>query len=182
MKVLLVHIANPPLLGESIRLEPSENLTYNAAQYGQFFTDTVPFFPKKGIDVCGIICEDLPAQVKGLAAFLVAQTCRKFPITCLNHICNLRFSHVVRTGPMRETYDFRARRIPNFIPRENIFDGTLSESDSYAMAYPHDVIAFISDNIETTGTAPAVHIRAPVIMVMLALKIPIFAHLIVIER
>jgi hypothetical protein len=63
--------ANPLLLSQSIPLEPYENKSYHGAQCEVFFTDTALFLSQKGIEVCRIIYDNLPAQVKGPNAFLL---------------------------------------------------------------------------------------------------------------
>jgi hypothetical protein len=72
LKVVHALIANPSLLSQSIPLESYENKSHNRAQYEAFFTDTVLFLSQKGIEVCGIICDNTSARIKGLNASLLA--------------------------------------------------------------------------------------------------------------
>jgi hypothetical protein len=62
-------------------------------------------FSQKGIEICPIMCDNLPPQIKGFTAFLVTHKCRISGIRCLNHISNLVFSHVIRTCPIREIHE-----------------------------------------------------------------------------
>jgi hypothetical protein len=89
LKPLYALVANPGLLARSIPLELGQNLDYNEAQSEQLFTDPASFLSQKGIEVCGVIFDNLPAQVKSFPAFVVTQTCGTFHIRFLNHMCKL---------------------------------------------------------------------------------------------
>jgi hypothetical protein len=95
--------ANPSCLPEVIRLLPCENLTWDALAYERFFRETIVTFTSEypSPEICGIICDNLPAQVSGLHRFLSSQNGRWAGITqipCLNHMINLVFAYVIKSG------------------------------------------------------------------------------------
>jgi hypothetical protein len=73
--IKIVHgaISNLTRLCEIIPLEPYENDGWTAADDESLFTETVTDLYQRGnsdIEICGIICDNLPAQISGLSGLL----------------------------------------------------------------------------------------------------------------
>jgi hypothetical protein len=56
---------NPSCLPEVISLLPCENIAWDALPYERFFRETIVTFTDKypSLEICGIVCDNLPAQV-----------------------------------------------------------------------------------------------------------------------
>jgi hypothetical protein len=102
VKVVHCAISNPTRLNEILPLEPYDNDNWTAADYTAFFSETVTDLERRGmseIEICGIICDNLPAQVNGLLAFLGIENgpgAGIIHVPCLNHAANLVFAYAIR--------------------------------------------------------------------------------------
>jgi hypothetical protein len=106
IKVVHSGLTNPSALSDFLPLLPRPNTNYDAAKYEAFFrehiTELLVRFPR--IEICGIICDNLPAQVAGLHAFLESDPRwhRIMHIPCLNHMTNLVFTYALKYEPIAE--------------------------------------------------------------------------------
>jgi hypothetical protein len=97
MKVVHCAFTNPSRLPEILPLDPYENTNWTANHYASFFHDIVTNFGEQ-LEICGIICDNLPAQVAGLRQFLAMDNGRwagVIHVPCLNHMINLVFSRIL---------------------------------------------------------------------------------------
>jgi hypothetical protein len=86
-------------------LEPYASPNRTGEQYFKFFRETSnslldAYLP---IEICGSICDNLPAQVAGLHAFLESRAegvPRIMCILCLNYMIKLVFTSATRTDPV----------------------------------------------------------------------------------
>jgi hypothetical protein len=95
-------ISNSTCLCQIIPLEPYESDGWTAADHESFLTGTVMDLYQRGspdIEICGIVCDNLPAQISGLSSFLSIEGCPGsviMHVPCLNHMINLVSSYVIQ--------------------------------------------------------------------------------------
>jgi hypothetical protein len=96
MKVVHAAVSNPTRLGRILPLEPYENTNWGKREYADFFREVVDRLTQEVDDfqlqICGIICDNLPAQVAGLRRFLSSEDGKQTAILhvrCVNHMINL---------------------------------------------------------------------------------------------
>jgi hypothetical protein len=67
------------------------------------------------IEICGIICDNQPAQIRGLSSFLSVKGgpgSGIMHVPCLNHMINLVFSYAIQCDPFVEVMnDLPDRRV-----------------------------------------------------------------------
>jgi hypothetical protein len=112
MKVVHAAVSNPSRLLRILPLEPYENTNWNAENYETFFHEVVASLSQEvegsSVEICGVICDNLPAQVAGLRRFLSSDEGSRTGIQhvrCLNHMTNLVFIYAIRTKPFTEVVD-----------------------------------------------------------------------------
>jgi hypothetical protein len=89
VKVVQRALANPTPLLEILPLEPYENKNWIAEHYETFFAQTITWRSEHAerIEICGVICDNLPAQVIGLlqvlrnTAGIIPPSCRDLAST-----------------------------------------------------------------------------------------------------
>jgi hypothetical protein len=107
IKVVDCAIVNPTHLPEILPLEPYENHNWTSEQYEACFRETVTWLSDHApmMEICGVICDNLPAQVAGLRTFLETadgKCSAILHIPCVNHMVNLVFTHTIKNGIFSE--------------------------------------------------------------------------------
>jgi hypothetical protein len=104
-KVVHAAFSYPSPFSKVIPLEPHENHNWNADQYEFFFQKTLTARllndGNRPLEVYGIICDNLPAQVVGLFHFINNKEgpgAGIMHVCCFSHMTNLVFSHAIRVG------------------------------------------------------------------------------------
>jgi hypothetical protein len=94
-------LATPTRLPAILLLEPDENENWTAEEGDAFFAETVAWLSEytPRMEICGVICDKLPAQVVGLLQFMrnivrVHSTIMHRP--CLSDIVNLVFAQAIK--------------------------------------------------------------------------------------
>jgi hypothetical protein len=117
IKVVHCAISNPTRSCEILPLEPYENDGWTVADYESFFIETVTDLYQRGgpdIEICGIICDNLSAQISGLSCFLSVESgpgSEIMHIPCFAHTINLVFSYAIQCGPFVEVMNDLPDRI-----------------------------------------------------------------------
>jgi hypothetical protein len=119
-RIKLVHAAlsNPSRLTRVHPLEPYNNDNWTSDRYAAFFRDIVTTISRDEvsprIEICGIICDNLPAQVAGLREFLSSEQGQArgiMHVPCLNHMINLVLTHVIKDA----VFSDRIKNLPQVI-------------------------------------------------------------------
>jgi hypothetical protein len=126
--IKLVHsaLSNPTRLAEVLPLEPYDNENWTAEDYHNFFLETVTDLYRRGtgdIEICGIICDNLPAQVSGLYSFLNIEDgpgSGIIHIPCLNHAANLVFAAAIQHSVLSEITNELPDRIRTLRSKEAV--------------------------------------------------------------
>jgi hypothetical protein len=163
IKVVQSAVSNPTRFERVLPLEPHPNTNWDADEYEAFFRDTVTKLTANNngrtpLEICGIICDNLPAQVAGLRNFLSSQDgihTGIFHVRCLNHMINLVFKFAIRTDEFvdvvrsipelvhilntAESVELTGRRCPRIVPTRWV--------------YLVDVMGFILNRLPTVQTA-----------------------------
>jgi hypothetical protein len=97
-------LSSPSRIPLVLPLERSANTNWKGEQYSEFFTETASSLPDihPRLEICGIICDSLPAQVAGLHAFLEPRNENVFRIVynrCLNSLIDLVCTDAIWTDP-----------------------------------------------------------------------------------
>jgi hypothetical protein len=108
-KVIHGAFTNPIHIDDIITLPPFENVHWDAACYQTFFRETFTTYSgedaQASLEICGVVCDNLPAQVVGLRNFLAEDHGRWagiMHIPCCNHMINLVFVQALKQGFFRE--------------------------------------------------------------------------------
>jgi hypothetical protein len=100
IKVVHCAISNPTRLCEILPLEAYENDGWTVADYESFFTETVTDLYQRGspeIEICGIMSDNLPAQINSISSFLSVEGgpgSGIMHVPCLNQMISPVFSCV----------------------------------------------------------------------------------------
>jgi hypothetical protein len=146
-------------------LEPWKNTNWNAEQYEQFFRETVSKLQeqhgKHRVEICGIICDNLPAQVAGLRNFLSSEDGLRtgiFHIPCLNHMVNLVFVHAIKDKVFAEAIADLPGQIHllNKAQALEIINCHCPKLIKTRWVYLVDILGFILHHLDAVQTALAI--------------------------
>jgi hypothetical protein len=121
-KVVHAAFTNPANIDDIVTLPPFENLDWDATASFNFFRQTVTTYAGDdatvSLEICGVVCDNLPAQVVGLQHFLASDDghwAGIMHVPCLNHMANLVFSHVIKETVFHQV----AQALPDIVRSMN---------------------------------------------------------------
>jgi hypothetical protein len=103
-KVVHAAFTNPSRIDDIVTLPPFENLNWDRAASQMFFRQSCTTYAgdvPAPSEICGVVCDNFPAQVAGLRHFLAGDDglwAGIIHVGCLNHVINLVFARVIREG------------------------------------------------------------------------------------
>jgi hypothetical protein len=109
VKVVHHGLADPARLPEISRFEPSEHENWTTDQYEGFCAENCAWLSEyaRRMEICGVICDNLPAHVVRLLQFLrntAGINSAIIRISCLNHMMNLVFAHIIKSNFFSEMF------------------------------------------------------------------------------
>jgi hypothetical protein len=140
---------------------------WTAEQYEAFFAETVAW-PRECapcMEICGVICDNLPAQVVGLLQLLRNTTNSAIiHMPCLSQIVNLVFTQTIKSDLCYEVFVTRPEiiRTPHSAQSIHIIGLRCPKLIRTRRVYLEDVLAFLIDQINDVQTVLALADVAPV--------------------
>jgi hypothetical protein len=158
IKVVHSGLANPTAAPDILALNLQANGDWNTERYESFFresmTNLLNDFPTR--EICGVICNDLPAHFPSLRPFLESHprwsAIRHIP--SLNHMVNFVFIYALKFPPVAEVLSI-LRGIIHTLNSRDVFEIIRRHCPTIARTrwvYLVDVLGFILKHLNSVQT------------------------------